>query len=338
MLIGWTIPANMVAVLSLLHAVSPMNPHVWVERESFFMGTRLTAAVAAPDRRSGAQAIERLFDLISRTERALSSWDDDSEVGRFNSTEPGLPFPASAELIALLAEVREWSVETRGAFDPVLGALTDVWDMRGEGRVPTKQELQGALEKTGLRHLTQSQTDRTLTRHMAGAWLDAGGFGKGAALRNAAQVLTESGIHRAFLNFGGQVLAIGRPDSAPAWTVAVAHPARRSEPTILLRVADRSLATSSQSERVIEVTGERYGHVIDPRTGEPVPAWGSVTVVAEDPMVADILSTALLVIGAAGTRKWAQDRQDVAVLILWESEGMLDKWWNGAMEPFLVHK
>jgi thiamine biosynthesis lipoprotein len=86
----------------------------------------------------------------------------------------------------------------------------------------------------------------------------------------------------------------------------------------------------------VDVGGRRLGHVLDPRTGEPVPAWGSVTVVAEDPAVADMLSTALLVLGPDAGERWAKDRKDVAVLFLIARDGTLVRRWNQALESFLV--
>jgi thiamine biosynthesis lipoprotein len=167
------------------------------------------------------------------------------------------------------------------------------------------------------------------------AWLDTGGFGKGVALRAAEEALRAAGISSAFLNFGGQVLALGTVDGEDR-IVTVAHPSLRDEEVLRLKLRDRSASTSSQSERWVEVAGRRLGHVLDPRTGEPVAAWGSVTVVAEDPAVADMVSTALLVLGPEAGARWAEDRRDLGVLFLIERDGTLIRRWNRALEPFLV--
>ena len=120
------------------------------------------------------------------------------------------------------------------------------------------------------------------------------------------------------------------------WTVPVAHPARRAEPAAWLHLRDRSASTSSQSERFITVGGKRLGHILDPRTGKPVPAWGSVTVVAEDPAAADAVSTALLVLGPEAGAKWAERREDMGVLFLIERDGRVVPRWNHALVRYLV--
>jgi thiamine biosynthesis lipoprotein len=145
-----------------------------------------------------------------------------------------------------------------------------------------------------------------VTRRDTLAWLDTGGFGKGAALREAGRLLRSRGVRSAILNFGGQVLALGQDERGAAWPVPVAHPSRRHEPAVRLLLRDRSVSTSSQSERGVTVNGRRLGHIVDPRSGEPVAPWGSVTVVAEDPVAADILSTALLVLGPDAALIWAE--------------------------------
>jgi FAD:protein FMN transferase len=138
------------------------------------------------------------------------------------------------------------------------------------------------------------------------------------------------------LNFGGQVLVIGPDPSGADWTVPVAHPARRSEPAAWLHLRDRSASTSSQSERFVAVGGKRLGHIVDPRTGQPVRAWGSVTVVAADPTAADAVSTALLVLGPEAGARWAESRVDMGVLFLIERDGRVAQQWNRALVPYLV--
>lgn len=301
---------------------------VRVEREAFVMGTTLHAGVAAEDRASGIAAIGRAFEAVHRADSLLSTWRDDSEIARVNRAPVGRPVSVSVELYALLREADRWSRATAGAFDPAVGSLVDAWDLRGAGRMPADHELAQARAAAGLDRFAFNDSARTLTRTAAGAWIDTGGFGKGAALRDAARELRASGVTSALLNFGGQVLVLGEDDGRP-WQVPVAHPSRRREPAAVLRLpGGRSAATSSQSERA--------NHILDPRTGRPVPAWGSVTVVAADPAVADILSTALFVLGPEAGLAWLGDRDDVGALFLVERQGRVQPRWNRAMAAYLA--
>jgi len=319
----------------LILALAPPGPTLTVERESFLMGTTLRIGVAAQDRAGGIAAIESAFNAVRKIDGLLSTWRDDSEIAQLNRAPVGAPVRLSGELHALLREAAHWSRATGGAFDPAVGALVDAWDLRGAGRIPSADQLAAASVATGLGRFALSDTGVTAVRLDAAAWLDTGGFGKGVALREAARALRGAGIESAILNFGGQVLALGS-GAGDEVIVPVAHPLRRSEAVLRLRLQGRSASTSSQSERTLTVGGRRVGHILDSRSGEPVPPWGSVTVVARDPAVADMLSTALLVLGPEAGARWAERRSDVGVLFLLQRDGRVLPRWNRAMEAFLV--
>lgn len=300
------------------------------------MGTTLRVSLAAPVRAMGIERIEAVFGEVRRLEAMLSTWRDDSEVAALNHAPAGRPVRLSPELYELLREAGEWSRATGGAFDPAIGPLVDAWGLRGKGRVPSPAELARARAASGLGRFELTGGARNASRRDSLAWLDTGGFGKGAALRQAGRLLRASGVGSALLNFGGQVLALGSDERGEPWTVPVAHPSRRDVPVARLAVRDRSVSTSAQSERGATVDGRRLGHVVDPRSGVPVEPWGSVTVVAADAMTADILSTALLVLGPDEALRWAEGRDDVGVLVLVERGDGVEPRWNRAMEQYLA--
>jgi FAD:protein FMN transferase len=299
------------------------------------MGTALRVRVAASTRSAAIEAIEAAFTAVRRADSVLSTWRDDSEIARINQAPTGQPVALSQQLSTALLEARDWSRLTDRAFDPAIGPLVDAWDLRGAGQVPSPLTLSRARTASGMRHFAFSNDGRAVKRTHKGAWIDTGGFGKGLALRDAREALREAGIATALLNFGGQVVVLGADPPGDGWLIPVAHPGHRNQPVAWLRLRGRSVSTSSQSERFVTAGGRRVGHVLDPRTGQPVPAWGSVSVVAKDPTVADVVSTALLVLGPDRGLEWARNREDLGVLFLIEHEGGVEKRWNAALEEFL---
>lgn len=298
------------------------------------MGTRLCVEIPGEDAADGEAAGEAVVDEVERVGGLLSTWDPSSALSRLDAAPVGRAVRPDPGLRSLLAEVWRWIQATRNAFDPRVGALVDAWDLRGAGRRPDARALKAAREASGPGAVTLDPTCDVWVRHDPAAWVDAGAFGKGAALRSAEQLLRDRGVSRAFVDLGGQVVALSGPGDEP-WSVEVAHPRHRRQPVARLRLAGVSAATSGTSERFIEVDGERYGHILDPRTGQPAPAWGSVTVVSADPLIADILSTAFYVMGPRAGMAWLGDRTDVGVLFLEERDGMLLPSWNPAMERWL---
>jgi thiamine biosynthesis lipoprotein len=125
-------------------------------------------------------------------------------------------------------------------------------------------------------------------------------------------VLRARGITEAALDAGGQWRVFG----AKACSLWVAHPADRDRPAVLVAMRDGSLSTSAQSERFVRAGGRRIGHVLDPRTGQPLATRASVSVWASSGTRADALSTALLVMGHDGARAFAAAHPDIGVLWL----------------------
>jgi thiamine biosynthesis lipoprotein len=296
------LPVHSLVVSLLLAGQLLAQPEVRVNRTMLVMGTQLQIDVIAASRPAALEATEASYQAVLKADALLSTWHA-SPVDRLNHATPGDTTVMPASLAALLQEVLPWRDSTAGSFEPVSGALSDAWDLRGAGRLPSEGELREALASSGPGAMTIEHG--VAVRHRAGAWFDTGAFGKGAALRMAARALKDDSVRAALLDFGGQVLAVGAPRDAPGWTVAVADPRHRRQPALELLLRDVSASTSAQSERFVTLDGQRYGHILDPYTGHPVSAWGSVTVITADPLLADILSTALFVMGPRRGLAWA---------------------------------
>jgi len=326
--------AVMAAVL--IPALRSGRSSVEVERETYVMGTLLKASITATSRDAGISAIEAVFEEMGRWDSVLSSWRDDSELSRLNSAQLDVPQNVSAELLALLGEVHRWAEKSGGAFDPAVGPFIDAWDLRGDGKLPSEAERAAALERTGLGAFEVDEAAGHVIRRRDGAWITAGGFGKGAALRSVRAILVDMGVEAAALDFGGQLLIIGSPKNGEGLVVGVAHPSRRTEVFAKLKAQGGSVATSAASERFVEIDGEQYGHILDPRTGWPVPAWGSVTVMTDDPLVADMAATTLFVLGPDEGMAMAERWTDVAALFLRQVGDTVTATWTEAMEPWLL--
>jgi thiamine biosynthesis lipoprotein len=291
------------------------------------MGTRVRLSVESPSRDLAARAAEQALRTIEDAEALLSTWEEESPLSALNRSDVGHRITMPEKLLTLLLEVETWSQRTGGAFDATVGPLIDVWGVRSVARVPSQAELAEALTASGSDSFVIDSPTGTAVRARSDAWIDAGGFGKGAALRDVDSLLRDLGTSRAFVDLGGQVLALSN-DSDP-WRFEVAHPLRRDNALVPLHLVNVSAATSGASERP--------GHLLDPRDGHPVADWGSVTVVDPDPMVADILATALYVMGPEEGLEWASDQKDVAALFLVLEGDVVVARWTPPMARWLEH-
>jgi thiamine biosynthesis lipoprotein len=263
------------------------------ERKVLAMGTVLSLHLEGGAPAGLRAAAEAAITEVGRIEAACSTWRPESAWSRLNAAE-GRPAPLEPEWIHVLAEAKAWSARTEGAFDPCLRPLMEAWGIRGRGRTPEPGELDLARRASGAARLSLDAAASTARFDSPHAGLEEGGFIKGYALDRALALAREAGAREGWLDFGGQVLVAGTRE------VPIAQPGHRDRVALTVRLHDASLSTSG--------TSERGRHILDPRTGRPCPAWGSVSVVAPTAFEADVLSTALYVMGPVQGLTWAQAR------------------------------
>lgn len=296
-------------------SAAPIEP---VARQVYVMGTSATLSTYDSDRARGVARLERLLTAIESTEQQLSTWRDASEISRVNAAAGAGPVRLSDALCRTTGELARWVGETGGAFDPAIGSLTQAWDVHGRGRLPTADELLQARRDAGWSRV-RFDPSRCTIELPRGTSLDVGAWGKGEGLDRARAAV--AGDHAPWLiDIGGQVAAQGPGGDGDGWVVAVAHPLDRESALFELRLTGGSLATSAGSERDLHVRGRRVAHILDPRTAQPASFTGSVSVWHEDALVADILSTALFVMGPEDGLRWAEER-GVAACYLVPREG-----------------
>ena len=146
--------------------------------------------------------------------------------------------------------------------------------------------------------------------------LDLGGYAKGYALDLAAATLRREGVRNALINIGGNVMALGSKEGTQ-WRVGIQHP-RQSGPMATIALEDgEAIGTSGDYQRFFEVEGQRYAHLLDPRTGYPADQTEAVTVLIPPGPKAGTLSDAtskpICVAGDKGWREMARKMESSLV-------------------------
>ncbi|APW59615.1 FAD:protein FMN transferase [Paludisphaera borealis] len=267
----------------------------------------------------------RALDLVDRLEAQLTVYSEDSEVSRLNQTAHLGPLAVEPGLFALLEQACELSRSTGGAYDVTSGALSEAWGfVRGPKRVPTPEVLAEARSRTGWRQLRLDRNARTVAFDAPGLRINLGSIGKGYAIDRAVDVIRAHWFPTSALVHGGQssVFALGSPPGrfAGRWEIALRNPFVPDSPLGVLRLRNRALGTSGGAFQRFEVDGRSYGHILDPRTGEPADGPASVTVLAPTSAEADALSTALFLLGAEAARELAARRPEIGVVIVEEGD------------------
>lgn len=263
----------------------------------------------------------RALDLIDALEAQLTVYRDDSEVSRLNATAHLGPVEVERGLFSLLELAIELSRETGGAYDVTAGALSEAWGfVKGPRRVPEAQALADARARTGSHHLRLDAPRRTVAFDREGVKINLGSIGKGYAIDRAVDVIRAHWWPTSALVHGGQssLYALGSPPGqlGGRWEVALRNPFEPEAPLGTLRLRNRGLGTSGAGFQQFVVDGQVYGHLLDPRSGEPAPGPASVTVLAPTAAMADALSTAFYLLGPEAAAAYVASHPEVGAVFV----------------------
>lgn len=252
--------------------------------------------------------LDRVFDRLHKLDQLLDVHGDGPLAALNRDGEADLP----TEAAALLSRAQELSSLTYGAYDPVLGAVTGLYTF-GEGATPPDPAtVAEALLHTGSDKLTVNGTHAALSD---GAQVDLGGIAKGYASAEVAHLLEEEGVEAALVDLGGNIVTVG--EKSPPFKIAVRSPSGEAEAAALLTPEYRAVVTAGTYQRCFTFDGVFYHHILDPATGEPVRnGVQSVTILSDDPTLADALSTAALVLGPERGLALVEQLPDTEALFL----------------------
>jgi thiamine biosynthesis lipoprotein len=262
------------------------------------MGTLFRCSVFAPDEGQAREAWEAAIARVLELERVASDYDAGSELRRLCERPVGEWTVVSVDLMRLLRRSKEICELTGGAFDPTVGPYVRLWRRaRRSGALPEAERIESVASSVGMELVELGEGRVRLLAE--GMRLDLGGIAKGDALDEAMRVMRDRGLGRALLDGGGDVLVGAPPPDCSGWVIAV-RPLGAEGPAWAVSVHDRAVATSGDASQSVEVDGERYSHIIDPRTGLALSGARAATVIAPSGATADALASALCVMGKDG--------------------------------------
>jgi thiamine biosynthesis lipoprotein len=265
---------------------------------------------------------EEALDEIEQLEARLNLYRPSSEIAHVNALAAQEPVRVTPGLFALLQHAQKLHTESLGAFDITIAPLVRCWGfMGGTGQLPQAEAVAEARSKVGM-GLVHLDPDRLTVRFArAGVMLDLGAIGKGYAIERATEVLRDAGVTSALLHGGtSTVQAVGHPPGAEAWKIALERPTTvpGTVPELLATVPlkDEAMSVSAAWGKFFQVEGKTFGHVLDPRTGQPATAAVMAALVLPSATETDALSTALLTLGAAGHEAIGRLRPGMRTLVM----------------------
>lgn len=263
------------------------------------------------------RAVDAAIAEVERLDRLLSTGDEKSEVSRINRDGGGV---LSEDTAVILEEAMGIYERTGGLFDVTIYPLMELWGFSTrEYHVPTKEEL---LETLPLVDGGTIWFDGERVELGEGQRIDFGGIAKGYTSALVMEVFRECGIESGMVTLGGNVQVLNRKTDGSKWQVAIRDPQNVEGILGVVGVENRAVITSGGYERYFEEDGNTYIHILDPRTGYPADGdLLSVTVISEDGMLADALSTSLYLMGSEGALAYWKEYGEVFDLVLVTEDG-----------------
>lgn len=269
-------------------------------------------------------AFNAAFAEAKRLDGIFSDYDPDSEARRLAALPAGQWHPASSDLLRVCNAARRVTAVSQGAFDISVGPLTHQWrkTMRSK-RHPDTEVLASVLAKVG--NDRWAIKENAIYFNESGMRLDFGGIAKGYALDQMALVLRRHQINQYLIDAGGDLICGDSPPEREFWRIEIERPkstprddaaetATTGKPMVL-RIANRAVATSGASYQSVTLDGKRYSHIVDPRTGYGVPFLANVTVEAKTGLVADALASAISVLGEDRAKGLLSNNMDIRFTI-----------------------
>ncbi|AKD55408.1 FAD:protein FMN transferase [Spirosoma radiotolerans] len=295
---------------------APPLIHKRVQR---LMGNRFELSVVSPDPCWANQRLDAAVAEISRIERLLTTYSDDSQTNQINAHAGIRPIQVGPEVFALIERSLRLSALTQGAFDITYGSLDKrLWNFDTTmTALPDPKTARRMVQLINYRNVVLDADQRTVFLREKGMRIGFGGIGKGYAAEQAKRVLRESGVESGIVNAAGDLTTWGTQPTGKAWTIGIADPNRANHQAFsYLAISNMAVATSGSYEKYALIDGRRYAHTIDPKTGYPVSGLKSVTIIAPNAELADALATPVMVMGVRVGLDLINQMRHIACIII----------------------
>ena len=267
----------------------------WHHREAAIMGTRIAVELWLEDDSRAEQAIDAVLAEMRRVDALMSHYKPESQLSQINQRAALGPVRVDPELVELIGRAGEFSKLTGGAFDITYASVGYLYDYRAHEK-PDAGQIAAHLGAINWRHVILDRDASTVRFSRQGVRIDLGGIAKGYAVDRAIAILASMGVRHASVTAGGDSRIAGDRFGRP-WIVGIRHPDDPEKVIARIPVVDAAMSTSGDYERYFDENGERYHHIIDPRTGRSAGEVRSVTIIGSDATTTDGLSTAVFVMG-----------------------------------------
>ena len=299
--------------------LKPFSAGIEIKYTRLLMGTVVEITLGGDNEQVIKDAAAAGFDEIARLEKLLSHYQDTSDVSMINKFGWEKPVKVSQETMDVIDASERVSEMTNGAFDITMGVLGRVWhftkDDKGEFIPPSEDDVKKLLPLVDYRRIIIDRDSSTVKFAKDGMRINLGGIAKGYIVAKAVDAIKKKGVKSGIVHAGGDMFVFQEDGNAPR-KIGIQHPRKKDNIIGTIEVLNGAVSTSGDYERFFIKNSIRYHHIINTKTGFPAVGTQAVTIVANDGMIADVISTAVFIMGTEDGMKFIEDLPEVEGLII----------------------
>ena len=262
------------------------------------MGSRFELTAVSPDQDKAMKAIEAGITEIKRIENLISSWDTNSQTSEVIKNAGVKPVVVDQELFNLIRRSIKISKLTGGAFDISYASMDKIWRFNGKMKeLPDSSAVAASVAKINYKNIILNPEKRSVFLKEKGMKIGFGAIGKGYAANKALGIMSKMNLAGALVNASGDLISWGKDEGGKDWKIGIVNPKQKGKVFSWLNISETAVVTSGNYEKFVTINGQRYSHIIDPRTGYPVKGLSSVSIICPNAELADALATSVFVMG-----------------------------------------
>ena len=273
---------------------------------------------------------DSIIAVTGGIDMSASMFNPRSVLSRINSNSSNC---ADSMVAKLLQRSQEINRETGGAFDPTIAPLMRLWKTQDTvATLPDEAAIDSVMQFVGMDNVRLANGNQVI-KSDSRLQLDFNAIAKGLGCDEVGRMLKRNGVTNYLVEIGGEITASGVNERGLPWHVSIDLPIESNDTVVhssalVLQLDKGGIATSGNYRNYKIVDGRKVAHIIDPRTGHTaISNLLSATVIATDCMNADAYATALMVMGLDRARKFADDRNDLSVVLIYaDADDRLQVW------------
>lgn len=263
------------------------------------------------------QIIEQGFEEANRLIGIISAWQEGTELFEVNKQAGIKPVAVCEELFSLLQRSMKISALTDGLFDVTFASIDKIWFFdKPMSAMPDPEALKHSVRNIDYRFVELDTNARTVYIKNKGTKIELGAIGKGFIANKVKHKLISLGITSGIVNAGGDLTCWGTNAEGQAWKIGIADPHKKEKYIAWLPIHNLAVATSGSYERFALIDGQKYSHILHPKTGMPVKGLQSVTVINPDAELCDAVATSVFLMGREAGLEFVNRFSDIQCFVV----------------------